>query len=358
MPEANGLSLEKETKSTSRKTRNIVFFSVCGFLLVLLFFVSIMVGTRFYGVGESLSALLGNGESVTIRVIQNVRLPRSIAAILIGAALSISGLIMQTCLKNPMASPSTMGVSNAATLGANIAILFVGAGTGAGSFSLVAASPYAVSGFALLFALLCTGVVLFISSFKKFSPTSVLLVGVAMGAFFQALVTLIQFFADDVQLSSIINWTFGDLERMSMEQNAILGVILFLSLTIFIFLSFRFNALSSGEGFARSLGVRTNLLRFVGLFLSSLLCAVAVSFVGIIGFLGIIAPHIVKRILGSNHILTIPASALLGAVLLLFFDIITRLIGAGIALPVGAITAIVGAPFFIALLFFNKEIKQ
>lgn len=338
--------------------RLLGFFILGSLLLVILFFASILVGTRYYGFAESFAALFGNGERVVVRVIQNVRLPRTIAAILIGGALSLSGLMMQTCLKNPLASPSTMGVSSAATLGANIAILFVGSGVGATSFSVVAASPYAVSGFALLFALLAMGIVLLLSSFKKFTPTSVLLVGVAMGTFFQALVTLIQFFADDVQLSNIVSWTFGDLERMTMGQNAIMGVVLLVCLIVFYLLGYRYNALSSGEDYAKSLGVRTNLLRFIGLFLSSLLCAVAVSFVGIIGFLGVIAPHIAKRILGPNHFISIPTSTLLGALLLLFFDIITRLIGSGVALPVGAITAIVGAPLFIALLFVGKGVKK
>lgn len=335
----------------------LLFIFVLLAVLIVLFFASFLVGTRYYGFVESFQGLFGNGDSILVRVMQKVRLPRTLGAVIVGGCLALSGLMMQSCLKNPMASPSTMGISNAATLGANIAILFL-AGGGASGFALVAANPYAVSGFALLFALICTGLVLFISSFKKFSPTSVVLVGIAMGSFFQALVTLIQFFADDVQLSSIINWTFGDLERITMEENLICAVVLIICFGVFFALSFRFNALSAGEGFARSVGVHTNLLRLVGLFLASLLCAICVSFVGIIGFLGIIAPHICKRIIGSDHRFTIPASILLGAVLLLAFDIITRLIGNGISLPVGAITAIVGAPFFIALLFFKKEAKQ
>ncbi|MDO5329871.1 MAG: iron ABC transporter permease [Bacillota bacterium] len=354
--EKNVVTASSELLAKQRKKALIFIISMLVGVL-LLFFISFLVGTRYYGFAETYQALFGFGDSVVVRVVNRVRLPRAIAAVVVGAGLAISGLIMQTCLKNPMASPSTMGVSNAATLGANLAILFL-TGSTTSSFTAVSASPYAISAFALLFALICTSVVLALSSLRRFSPTTVVLVGVAMGSLFQALVTLLQYFADDVQLSTIVSWTFGDLERMSMGENGILGVIVLAAFILFFLLSYRYNALSGGENFARSLGVRTSTLRFVGLFVASLITAVAVSFVGIIGFVGIIAPHICKRIVGSDHRFLLPASALCGSFLLLFCDIATRLIGQGIALPVGAITAIIGAPFFIFIVFSRKEVKQ
>lgn len=335
------------------RTKAIWVLVILFILTILLFFLSFFVGYSDLSFSEVIMGLFGQGEDVAIRIVQRVRLPRTLAALIIGGGLSISGLIMQTCLKNPMASPTTLGVSNAATLGANIAIILA-SGTGTG-FASVAAHPYAVSGMAFLFALACILIVLLVSSFRRFSPTTVVLVGIALSTFFGAITTLIQYFADDVQLSTVVNWSFGNLERMSMGQNAIAGIVVLAALVVFMLLSFRFNALLSGEHMAKSLGVRTTLLRLVGLLLSSIVAAVCVCFVGIIGFVGIIAPHIVKRFLGNDHRLIIPASLLAGCSLLLLCDILTRLIGSGLSLPVGAITSIIGAPFFVFILIARKE---
>ncbi|MGN1075591.1 MAG: FecCD family ABC transporter permease, partial [Candidatus Enteromonas sp.] len=261
------------------------------------------------------------------------------------------------CLRNGLASPSTLGVSNAASFGANIAI-FIAFGTGHSSrndFLYVSQSPWVTSAFALVFSLLCLFLVMAFSAFAHFKPTSVLLIGVSFSSLFQALTTLLQYFADDVQLSSVTNWAFGDLERLDFAQNGIIGGIALACLIIAFFFSYPLNAMQGGEDLAKSLGVKTSIVRFILLFLSSLLTAVCVCFCGIIGFIGIMAPHILKRFVGNDMRLLLPASFLGGAGLLLICDILTRLIGRGTSLPVGAITALVGAPFFLFLLFSKKE---
>lgn len=347
-------SLAREHKAYRHKA--IIVISVLSLLTLFLFITSFFVGYSSLSFIEVIQGLFGAGSNVANRVVQNVRLPRTLAALLIGGGLALSGLIMQTSLKNPMASPTTLGVSNAATLGANVAIILV-SGTGA-NFVLVAANPELVSLCAFIMALLCVGLVLAISSLKRFSPTTVVLVGIALSTLFQAITTLIQYFADDVQLATVINWSFGNLERMTMKENLITAIVVIVSFLIFMALSWRFNALLGGENMARNMGVRTTLLRFIGLFLSSLIAAICVCFVGIIGFIGIIAPHVCKKILGSDHRLLIPASLLSGSSLLLLCDIVTRAIGNGVSLPVGAITAIIGVPFFILVLAFKKEKQQ
>lgn len=348
----DALSREK----VSNKKKAIIVIVSLSFITLLLFILSFFVGYSSLSFSEVIGGLFGQGSDIAIRVVQRVRLPRTLAALLIGGGLAISGLIMQTCLKNPMASPTTLGVSNAATLGANIAIILA-SGTGA-NFVMVAANPEMVSLCAFIMALLCVGTVLLISSFRRFSPTTVVLVGIALSSLFQAITTLIQYFADDVQLATVINWSFGNLERMTMKENLIASIVIIISFVIFLALSWRFNALLGGENMARNMGVRTTSLRFVGLFLASLIAAICVCFVGIIGFIGIIAPHICKRILGNDHRILIPASLLTGSSLLLLCDIATRLIGNGVSLPVGAITSIIGVPFFILIIAFRKEKHQ
>lgn len=344
-----GLSREASTA----KKKIILALSILSFLTILLFILSFFAGYSNLSFAEVVQGLFGQGGETAIRVVQKVRLPRTLAALLIGGGLSLSGLIMQTCLKNPMASPTTLGVSNAATLGANLAIILA-SGTGA-NFALVAANPTIVSLSAFLMAFACVGLVLAISSIRKFSPTTVVLVGIALSTLFQAITTLIQYFADDMQLATVVNWSFGNLERMTMGENGIAALVIIISFIIFMVLSWRFNALLSGENMARNMGVRTGLLRLVGLFLASLIAAICVCFVGNIGFIGIIAPHLCKKFLGNDHRLLIPASLLTGSSLLLACDILTRIIGSGVSLPVGAITALIGAPFFIFIIAFRKE---
>lgn len=352
MNEIQGREINQKEPLTSTRKSWIVFFVVLG-IVFFLFALSFFLGSTDLSPDRSFLGLFGQADNATNRIMQRIRLPRNIGAFIIGGGLALSGLIMQTSLKNPMASPATLGISNAAVFGANVIILAI-YGTGSNSFVSVNDSPFTVSAVAFAFALLCVLIVLGLSSFHQFNPTTVVLIGIALGAGFQAGTTLLQYFSDDVALSAVVGWSFGNLERLTMEENYILLLVVGVSLLGFEVFSYRYNALSGGEGFARSLGVHTSLLRFVSLLVASLIAALCVSFCGIIGFVGIIAPHIMKRIIGNDHRFLIPTSFFAGASMLLFCDIATRLIGQGTSLPVGAITALIGTPFFLFILFTKK----
>lgn len=352
MNEIQGREINQKEPLTSARKSWIVFFVVLG-IAFFLFALSFFLGSTNLSPDRSFLGLFGQADNAANRIMQRIRLPRNIGAFIIGGGLALSGLIMQTSLKNPMASPATLGISNAAVFGANLIILVI-YGTGSNPFVSASDSPFTVSGIGFLFALLCVLLVLGLSSFHRFNPTTVVLVGIALGALFQAGTTLLQYFSDDVALSAVVGWSFGNLERLTMGENYILLAVIGLSLATFQLLSYRFNALVGGESFAKSLGVHTSLLRFIALFVASLIAALCVSFCGIIGFVGIIAPHIMKRIIGNDHRFLIPTSFFAGASMLLFCDIATRLIGQGTSLPVGAITALLGAPFFLLILFAKK----
>lgn len=336
-----------------------------GFLLgglavaaVFLFIVSLLIGSSWMGIGDAFAGLFGNGSRANVQIMQTVRLPRALAALLIGAALALSGLIMQSTLHNPLASPATLGVSNAAAFGANVAIIvfaggFLSVGGNARNYG-VGANPFSTSSFALLFAVISTLLVLGLCRIRSFSSEAVLLAGIALGMMWTAGTTVLQFYASDVGLSASYLWSFGNLERANYGNLGIIGTCLLVSFIVFVLLSWRLNALSGGEDIATSVGIKVRLLRFIALFLSSLLTAVAVSFVGIIGFIGVICPHAMRRLIGNDHRYLIPASVLSGACLLLFSDILVRLIGNGSVLPVGAVTALFGGPFFVYLIFARK----
>ena len=321
--------------------------------------VCLFVGSSGMTVTQCLQALAGRGSDAHLRIIWNIRLPRVLAAIIAGAGLSVSGLIMQTCLNNAMASPATLGVSNAAVFGANLSIIafaggFLSTGHNVANYG-VSADPYATSLLAFLFAALSVLLILGLCRLRSFAPNVVVLAGLAMGAMWTAATTVLQFYATDVGLSAAVIWSFGDLGRATYRTDLIMLAVTAAGIVLFSVLAWRYNALLSGGDAAGSMGVNVGLLRWVSLLASSLITAVCVSFLGIIGFVGIICPHAVKRLIGHDHRWALPASALCGSALLLAADALSRSLGSGSALPVGAITSLLGAPFFLALIFGRKE---
>ena len=192
--------------------------------------------------------------------------------------------------------------------------------------------------------------ILFLARLRGFSPESVVLAGVAFGSLFTAGSTLLQYFAEDVQIAAMVFWTFGDLGRVSWNEVAILTVVVAAALVYFQFHRWDYNALDSGEDTAKSLGVPVEKLRFRAMLAASLVSAVAVSFMGIIGFVGLIAPQMMRRVLGVDHRFLIPAAAVCAAALLLLSDTLARTLISPVVLPVGAITSFFGAPLFLFLL--------
>ena len=319
----------------------------------------LFVGTSNMSFREALDALLGGGTGAQSRIIWKIRVPRVLAAIIAGAGLAVSGLIMQTTLNNAMASPSTLGVSNAAVFGANLSIIafaggFLSTGNNLQNFD-VGANPYATSVLAFLFSTLSVLLILGLCTVRSFSPNVVVLSGMAIGSVWTAATTILQFYATDVGLSAAVVWSFGDLGRATYRTVVLMLAAVFLGVSFFRLMAWKYNALLSGEATAKTMGVHVEGLRFVSLLLASVITAVCVSFLGIIGFVGIICPHVTKKLLGQDHRVTIPASCFMGSLLLLLADTVSRSLGSGSALPVGAITSLLGAPFFIAIIFRRKE---
>lgn len=347
------------TAPTKLNKRNAaVIAALCAAVLVMSL-VCVFVGSSNMTVSDCLSALLKEGSPVNIRIVWNIRIPRVLAAIIAGAGLSVSGLVMQTTLNNTMASPSTLGVSNAAVFGANLSIIafaggFLSTGNNLTNYA-VGANPFATSLMAFLFSTASILIILALCRLRSFSPGVVVLAGIAIGSVWNAATTILQFYATDVGLSAAVIWNFGDLGRATYKTDLIMLAAVVIGFTFFMLMSWRFNALLSGESTARTMGVNVDGLRFASMLLASVITAVCVSFLGVIGFVGVICPHIAKKLLGQDHRVTVPVAALCGSLLLLGADTLSRSLGSGSALPVGAITSLLGAPFFIAVIFSKKE---
>lgn len=324
-------------------------------LLVLIVTASLFAlnaGSTDMNLYQVIQAIVGKGTDVSKVVIWQIRIPRILAAIIGGAGLAISGCVMQNILRNPLASPSTLGISNAAAFGANMAIIVFGAGSvgSAGADAIAINNPYMVTVSAFIWAMVGALVVLLLARLRRFSPEAMVLAGVALSSLFSAGTILIQYFAQDVQVAAAVFWTFGDLGRAAWNEILILGIITTMASIYLVLRRWDYNAIASGEDTAKSLGVNVDNVRLGGMLVSSVITAVAVSFLGIIGFIGLIAPQIMRRIIGEDHRYLIPASALTGALLLLVSDTLARTMIAPVVLPVGAITSFFGAPLFLYLL--------
>ena len=344
-------------QKTSKKP--LILIGILLIAIIILSIIAMLTGSSNMSVSDCIKALFKSSSNGNNRIIWNIRIPRILAAILAGAGLSVAGLIMQTCLNNPMASPSTLGVSNAAVFGANLSIIvfaggFLNTGNNLNQYG-VSANPYATSLMAFIFSVISILLVLGLCRIRNFSPNTVVLSGIALGSVWTAATTILQFYATDVGLSAAVIWNFGDLGRATYRTDGIMAGVIIISLIVFFSLAWKYNGLLSGDTSAASLGINVNLIRFISLGLASVITAVCVSYLGIIGFVGVICPHIVKKLIGEDHRFTIIASALMGSFLLILADTVSRSIGSGSALPVGAITTLLGAPFFLVIIFTGRK---
>ncbi len=332
--------------------RKIWIIGALALLSILTALLALQAGSADLSLREIFSALLGNGTEKTAAVVWNIRMPRIAAAAIGGIGLAVVGCVMQSILKNPLASSSTLGVSQGAAFGASFAIICLGAGMqGSTMESMTIQNPYLVSICAFVSSMFSTLIVLTLSRLQKASPESLVLCGVALSSLFSGATTLLQYFADDVKLSAVVFWTFGDLGRASWKEVGMMAAVVLLALIYFYWNRWNYNALQSGEHTAKGLGVNVDSMRIVGMLICSLTASVIVSFVGIINFIGLIAPHLVRRFVGSDYRYLIPASALAGALLLLVSDTAARLVISPVILPIGAITSFCGAPLFLYILF-------
>ncbi len=349
------LSVSEQYNVAKAKKIAIIFILLA--LVFLFFVVSVFVGSGTLSFKEVFLAIFNKGSETARLIVRRIRFPRVIAALIAGGGLAVSGLVMQTVLKNPLASPTTLGVSNAAVFGANFAIIVVGAGafhSTHGSW-LSISNPYLVSTFSFLSAIIAAGSILLLARLKNLNASAIVLAGVAVSAIFQAGTTLIQYFASDTQVASAVYWTFGDLGRASYKTDLIMFIVVAVSTLFFFLKRWDFSAMSGGIAYAKTLGVNTPFMTIMSLLLASLITSVTVSFLGIIGFVGLTAPQFMKRIVGDDYRFLLPSSFLAGALLLLISDILGRLPIFGTSVPVGVVTSLIGGPVFLAILLRRKK---
>lgn len=330
--------------------------------LILALLVTLTAALLYMGIGsirlhpaEILRVFFGGGEAKHVTAIRNIRLPRVLAAMLIGAILAASGAVMQCVLRNPLASASTLGVSQGAAFGAALGIIVFGGGmiTNSNSNSTVSISnPYIVTVCAFAFGSVSSLVVIAISRLKReMGPGGLILAGTALSAMFSGGSTLLQYFADDTSLGAVVFWTFGNLGNVGWRDLRFLAVIFALCFAFYLYNRWNYNAMEAGYDTAKSLGVNAERLMLLSMAVCSLSAAAAVSFAGIISFVGLIAPHMMRFFVGKDHRYLIPGSAVCGALLLILADAAAKLIAPPVILPIGAIMSFIGGPVFLILLF-------
>ena len=306
---------------------------------------------------EVIRVFLGSGDERWRIIILNIRLPQALAAFLAGGGLSLAGVVMQSVLRNPLGSPFTLGISNAAAFGAAFSIIVLGSGSmqSSAARAVTIVDPWMTTGTAFAAALACMAVVLAIASATRGTPEVMVLSGVALSSLFTAGTMFLQYFADDSQLAAAVFWSFGDVSRASWKEIPLMGVLLLVCFCLFFLRRFDFNALDCGDETAISLGVPASRIRLESMAATSLLASVMVALLGVIGFVGLVCPHILRRFLGSDHRFLLPGSVLAGGLLLLAADTGARLAFAPRTLPVSVFTAFLGAPVFIALITRRKR---
>jgi len=337
------------------------------FLLVVLLFAlvvfSIMVGSYDISVLEVIKTLLGMMDGPAGIVVWDVRLPRIIAAIVSGCALGLSGMACQSLLRNPIASPFTLGISQGAAFGAAFSIVVLGVGglsvsglRTESSMSFFIESITTITIFAFLGAMGATLIILALARMRQMTPEAIILSGVALSSLFTSGTILIQYFATDVEIATVVFWTFGDVARSSWQEIGLLTAVVVVLTGYYLTQGWSLNAMATGEESARSLGVNVERSRLIGMSIAAFAAALTTAFHGVIAFLGLLAPHIGRRLVGADYRMLIPYSCLIGALLLLAADTIGRLLVGSGSLPVGVLTSFMGAPLFLYLLI--KGLKR
>jgi iron complex transport system permease protein len=281
-------------------------------------------------------------------IVWDYRLPIAVTAVLVGALLAVAGAQMQTILNNPLAEPFTLGVSSAASFGAALAIVL-----GWSVLPVVGALVVTVNAFA--FALLTCGFILFATRLKGVGSETMILFGIAIFFTFSALLALMQYMASEDQIARIVFWMMGSLGRASWEKIALGALLLAVVLPFGLMRSWQMTALRMGEGTAASMGVDVARLRVEMLIVVSILAATAVAFVGTVGFIGLVGPHIARMIVGEDQRFFLPLSALVGALVLSLTSIISKSLTPGVIYPIGIITALIGVPVFVSIILSTRR---
>jgi len=285
-------------------------------------------------------------EELTSRVVWNIRFPRIMGGIMAGFGLGICGCVMQAVLKNPLASPFTLGITAGAQFGISVAAVV--------GFSLIG-GPYFIIGNAFICALLCSLLIVALAAIKGASSENLVLAGIAVNYFFTSISQLLKYFASDEQLRLMTNWGMGDLAAFSWANSKILLGVFILCFPLLMSTSWDLNIMTAGDAAAKSIGVEAERVRIFIMVISSLLVATIVCFVGTIAFVGLVAPHMARMVIGGDHRFLIPASGALGALVLISADAVGMNLIAPTIIPTGIMTSIVGVPFFMYLMMKGKR---
>jgi len=344
------------TRYTKFARGKLTFIAVGFCILFLLMIISVYVGTANIGLKEVIWAIAARfipsvpKNSLYYSVIWHLRLPRVIMGVFAGAGLAASGTVMQAVTRNPLVSPFTLGISSAAALGASVAIMFTM------SHSLMVSGKFIIIINAFIFSLLCTLLVFVLSRKRGNSAEALILAGIILMYFFSALTSLLQFFASEQELTAMVNWTFGSLSGSKWDEILIVLCVLLICIPIMMWFSWDLNAMiAAGDEEAATLGVNTSIIRNTCLIISSLITAVIISFTGIIGFVGLVAPHLARLVIGGDHRFLLPASCISGAIILILADTLGRTIVSPMIIPIGIVVSFIGVPMFIYLMMINRE---
>jgi iron complex transport system permease protein len=318
--------------------RKIMLLAVFGGLILIVGVFGLTHGSYDITLTDILRVMTGGGDDTVRLVVADIRLPRIVAAIVCGWGMALSGLGIQSLLKNPLGSPATLGISQGAAFGAALSVVVMGS-------QLVSVTVYAFAG-----AMGATFIILVLARLKQLSTEAVILAGVALSSLFGSATILMQYLATETELAMVVFWTFGDVARSTWQEIRILEITVVLMSGFFIYLRWDLNAMASGEETARGLGVRVERLRMLGMTAAALMAAMVTAFHGVIAFVGLIAPHMARRLAGEEHGLLIPYTAVLGSLLLLTADTLGRVLAGSGSLPVGVVTSFLGAPMFLYLL--------
>ncbi|NMA82848.1 MAG: iron ABC transporter permease [Epulopiscium sp.] len=311
---------------------------------------NILVGPAWLTPIETVSSLLKLSyvDSATNVIVWTLRLPTALMAVGVGASLGIAGAGMQTILANPLSSPYTLGVSAGAGFGAALAIVI-------GAPAVTFIGPYAVPFSAFIFATLSSLLIYFIGKARNLTSETMILSGIGLSFLFQALQSFVQYIASPEDLQSIVFWLFGSLTRANWFNVSIIFLIVVITLPLMLQDAWKLTALKLGNEKAEGLGIHVEGLRIKVFIMVSLITAVAVCFVGTIGFIGLVGPHVARMLVGEDQRFFIPLSAIFGASLLSIASIISKIIVPGVIFPIGIITAMIGVPFFFSLILTKKR---
>lgn len=330
-------------------------FILLSIVLIAVWFLNITLGSIHIPFEDVFTAVF-NGEvskDSWRTIIQDYRIPKAITAVLVGSGLSISGLLMQTLFRNPLAGPFVLGISSGASLG--VALLILGSSL-IGGISAIAFSSFGMAIAASLGAFLVLSAVL-IAANKVRNTMSILIIGLMFGSLTSAIISVLAYFSSAEQLQQFIFWGFGSLGNLSWNELLIFTIIFLIGISLLAFIIKPLNSMLLGENYAKSLGINIKQTRNLVLIITSILTGVITAFSGPIAFVGLAVPHLTKLLFNtSNHKVLLPAVTITGAILMLIADIISQLPTIEYTLPINAITSLFGAPIVIWLLVRKRKI--